>query len=275
MKRTAKAARARSAAHAAAAAAALVLAALLPAGAAGAQEFAGPEPPLGASPSGLLERALPQASRRTAFEALAIRWFGLPELGTASAAVAGGWRGVRAAAGLSRTGEEPAGWSALAAAGGWCDASAGAAMRAVLRRSREGGGASIWGLETGVGAWARAAPRVKIWASAPQLWTQGEAPPLARRLELGLSVRGDEIEAWLSRAVAPGAPEGLRGEHTAGLAVRASALMLWAQVADQPPRGGFGLAIAWRSLRIACESDTHPVLGETTRIAVGSGSAAP
>jgi len=239
------------------------------------QEFEGAAPVIHESAALLLERGLPPAAASARFEAIAVRWFGLDELATSSLAVEGGWRGARTALGVSRTGQAELGWSALAIAGGWADARGGAAVRAVLRGQSGEGGGGTRGIEAGAGAWAAASRLVRVWASAPQLWMDGEAPPLERRLELGVRWSAGEVELWLSHAMAPGAAGDLRGEHAAGVAAHAGPITVWTHVQDAPPRGGFGLVIHWRGLEVACQSDTHPVLGETFRLGIAAGSGAP
>src|SRR5205823_2242052 len=64
------------------------------------------------------------------------RWFGLEALATRQIAVCGGWHGVRAAFGVSQTGEPELGWTALGAAAGGTSHAAGAALRVVARRDR-------------------------------------------------------------------------------------------------------------------------------------------
>jgi hypothetical protein len=249
----------------------LTLALLAAPRAATPQDFAAPGAPLGGTPSSFLERALPPSGGGIRFESNGIRWFGLTELSTASAALGASWRGGRVALGLSRTGEADLGWSALALAAGWADRRSGAAARLLGRRmtSASSGG----GVETGAGAWAEAATGVRLWASAPQLWTHGAAPPLSRRLEIGVALRTGEIEAWASRASSPGAPQGLRGEHAAGVAARMEAAALWAELRDRPARAAFGLSLAWKGTVVACQVDGHPVLGDTWKLGLAMGAA--
>ena len=238
---------------------------------AAAQEFTAPSPLPAESMARLLEQALPPATPGARFESNAIRWFGLDELATASAALGGSWRQGRAALGLSHTGRGELGWSAAALAGGWTDGHSGAAVRGVLRVSQAASGPPRPGAEAGAGAWADAGDRLRLWASAPQLWTDGEAPPLERRLELGAALRTGDLELWLARRAAPGASGGLRGEHAAGLAVSAGTLTLWTHVEDAPARGGFGLSVRWHGLGLSFASDLHPVLGETLALGLTAG----
>src|SRR5262249_4611476 len=58
----------------------------------------------------LLEHGLPAAPVVWAATVLAIRWDGLAELDTRSAAATIGWRSARAAVGVSQTGEGEIGW---------------------------------------------------------------------------------------------------------------------------------------------------------------------
>jgi hypothetical protein len=258
----------RHSARAGAVAAALLLAPRLAAG----QEFAAAAPLPAESQARLLEHGLPPAAPGARFESIAIQWFGLSELGTASAVLGGGWRGGRAALGLSHTGRGELSWSAAALAGGWTDGHTGAALRGVARVRQGENGAPLPGAEAGAGAWADAGDRLRLWASAPQLWLDGEAPPLERRLELGASLHAGELELWLARRSAPGSSGGLRGEHSAGLTARAGALTLWTHLEDAPARGGFGLAVIWRGLGLSFASDLHPVLGETLAFGLTAGA---
>jgi hypothetical protein len=120
------------------------------------------------------------------------------------------------------------------------------------------------GVEAGAGAWVEAADGVRVWASAPQIWTGGMAPPLARPLELGVRV-GDENAAWL-RLVAPRA--GDDGERALGVSLYVAPLQAWAEVRDAPLRGSIGISAAISALRVDVRVDAHPVLGETTRLAL-------
>jgi len=237
-----------------------------------AQEFAAPAPLPSESEARLLEQALPPAAPGARFQSIAIQWFGLAELGTASAALGGSWRGGRAALGLSHTGRGELGWSAAALAGGWTDGHTGAALRGVVRLRQDSDGAPEPGAEAGAGAWADAGDRLRLWASAPQLWQDGEAPPLERRLELGASLRAGDLELWLARRSAPGSSGGLHGEHSAGFAAHAGALTLWTHLEDAPARGGFGFAVSWRGLGLSFASDLHPVLGETLALGLSAGA---
>jgi len=256
--------------------ASLVLVACSWARASQSQEFSAPEPPWTESGPALLERGLPMRAAGASFAALATRWLGLPELVTASVAAGGSWRAVRFAAGASHTGEGEIAWSAWALAAGWAGPRAGAGLRACVRDqpvSRDTPPAR--GVEVGAGAWAVAAPGTRVWASAPQLWQEGEAPPLSRPLEIGVSARVLDLDVWLVRAASPGGARGLRGEHAAGLAARSGPLALWAEIRDRPPRGGVGLEVRVRALRISFSVEDHPLLGETARWGVATAGRAP
>jgi len=248
-------------------------------GAARAQDFASPAPAWPPRPAtAMLERGLPAADPGAAIEGVTTRWHGLAELTTRTAAGALGWRALRIAAGLSQTGEPDVGWTALALAAGAAGPAGGGALRAAARRDRttpfgfDARGADV-GVEVGGGAWVEATPRLHVWASAPQLWTRGAAPPLARPLELGAALDLGGVMAWLGRSGVAGAPGGGRAEHALGLATSAGPLDLWLAARDQPLRGGGGLAVRARALRVAAEVESHPVLGETARMALAIGGA--
>lgn len=261
------------------AAAALLAFALVPAPGARAQDFApaaaaGPQP----GPAALLERALPEAAGHLALEAASARWFALPDLGTRSLSLLVPARTLRLAAGLSQTGDGELGWTCAALAAGAATADFGFALRAAARRDRAGGGlltsdaALGAGLEAGGGAWIAPAPGLRLWASAPQLWTEGEAPPLARPLELGAGFEGGALAAWLSL----GAPRaGDDGARTAGVSVAAGPLRAWAEGRDAPARGVLGLAADAGPLRVAARIEGHPVLGETATLSLALRRAGP
>ena len=254
-------------------AAALALALSLPgAPPARAQDFtpglaSGPQPGAAA----LLERALPQGPPAWGTEATSTRWFALPDLQTRALAAQAGARSVRVAAGLSQTGGPELGWTAAALAVGGAGPEGGAAVRAIARRERAAGPlatrglAQGAGLEAGAGAWLLAAPGLVLWASAPQLWTRGEAPPLARPLELGARLDRAGSATWLALS-APVA--GLDGERAAGVRLGTRTLALWAEARDAPWRASVGLEARLRTLALRCRVDAHPVLGETTTLAL-------
>ncbi len=249
--------------------------AVLAARTAAAQEFADPAPPGSGSAAALLERGLPGGGPGASVEAISTRWFALPDLVTRSVALGGGWRSARFALGVSRTGEGEVGWTSCHAAGGWTGPGVGAALRGCVRRYPAPGGAALAGGEVGAGAWASASPDLRLWASAPQTWTGGEAPPLERRLELGALVELPGLDLWLARAAAPGGARGLRAEHAVGLAARGGPLTAWVEVRDRPPRGAVGVASRMGALRVAAEVESHPVLGETVRLGLGLARGVP
>jgi hypothetical protein len=238
-----------------------------------AQEFAAPDPAGEPGLSALLERGLAPAADGIGASALAIRWHGLPELDTRSVAVGVGWRSARAALGVSQTGEADLGWSALAVAAGHAAERGGFALRGCARRRRplEEGGHAESGGEVGAGAWVAATPSTVVWASAPQLWTRGDPPPLERWLEIGTRVRIADARLWLARAAAPGSPRGMRAEHLAGIAVPCGPAAVWLEARDHPARGGLGLAVGARTIRVHAAFEGHPVLGETVRLALAWG----
>ena len=239
-----------------------------------AQDFTAPAPAWPPDPGcALLESGLPAATAVPVLEGAVTRWHGLAALTTRAAAAAGGWRAFRVALGLSQTGESDVGWTAIALAVGAAGRGGGGALRAVARRDRtspfgfDDRGAAL-GLEVGGGVWIEAAARINVWASAPQLWTPGAAPPLARPLEIGGAMDLGGVAMWLSRAAVAGYPRGGRGEHAAGVATDAGPLGVWLVARDQPPRGGLGVAVRARGLRVAAEVESHPVLGETARMSL-------
>lgn len=238
-----------------------------------AQDFATATTPVAFPASDFLERGLPRADPAAALELAAARWHGLPELTTRSASGAFGWRAARLGLGLSQTGVPDLGWTALALALGIADSSGGAAVRALARRDRTAAfgfddvGAAV-GAEAGAGGWVAVTPRLTLWASAPQLWTAGEAPPLARALEIGAVVRAGSLVLWLGRAAIPGALRGARGEHAAGAGTTIGPLWIAIAARDQPLRGGLTVAADAGPAGIAAAVESHPVLGETVRLAL-------
>jgi hypothetical protein len=242
-----------------------------------AQDFAAPGPAWPPAPAcAALERGLPAASPSASLAGTVTRWDGVAALVTRGAAAGSGWGALRVALGLSQTGEPDVGWTALGLAVGAAGAGAGGALRAVERRDRttpfglDAHGARV-GLEVGGGAWVEATTGVHVWASAPQIWIQGEAPPLARPLEIGGAVDLGGAQLWLSRAGVVGHPRGSRGEFAAGLATAAGPMAVWLFAREQPPRGGVGVSAGTRTLRVAAEVEGHPVLGETARMSLGLG----
>jgi hypothetical protein len=244
-----------------------------------AQDFsapAGSDGPRSGSAGAMLEDGLPAIGSAPALELSAVRWFGIADLTTRWVAAGAGWRVLRVAAGLSQTGVPDVGWTALGAALGIADSAGGAAVRAVARRDRtsrfgfDAEGAEV-GLEVGGGAWVAVAPGFTLWASAPQLWTRGEEPPEARALELGGVARVGTVSVWLARAAVPGFPRGARGEHAAGLATSLGPMALALTARDQPLRGGVSLAARARQLTATAGVESHPLLGETVRLALAIG----
>lgn len=234
-----------------------------------AQEFSDAAPVGQRSIAALLERGLASADSGLAASALGTRWHGLAEMETRAVAVGLGVRSVRLAVGLSQSGERDLGWSQLALGAGGAGERGGFALRGALRRrAMDAGERDDTGGEVGAGAWVTAAPTIVVWASAPQLWTRGDPPPLERWLEIGARLEREEAHIWLSRAAAPGAPRGLRAEHLAGLLVPAGPAAVWIEARDHPARGTLGLAVATATLRVAAAVESHPVLGETVHLTV-------
>ena len=238
-----------------------------------AQDFASPALAWpGGSPLAVLERGLPPAEGGASLAGSSTRWFGIPELTTRAVGLAGSWRGARGAAGLSQTGDPELGWTALGLALGGAGKSGGGALRAVARRDRhprpeDGALGPGVGLEAGAGAWAETGGGITLWASAPQIWLRGAAPPLARGLEIGGAFRAGGTGGWLLRRVTPG-DDGADPAHEAGLALDLGPFSAWARAADGPLRGGIGLAARSRVAEAAVEVSSHPVLGETVSLAV-------
>jgi len=250
---------------------ALALAGLLVAAAGAAQDFASALPPLTGDGLAFLEQGLPPGRAAWSMESSSVRWFGSSELVTGSLAVGGAWRSARGQIGVSRTGQGGLGWSAAAAGAGVGGVDRAVAIRACARRSVSGES----GAEFGLGAWSRVGGSVRLWASAPQAWTDGEPPPLERHLELGILWHADAVRAWLQRSGAPAGHEGLASDHAAGVALAGRGLLTWIALRDRPVRGGFGIAAGRGGLRVAMSIDSHPVLSETVRITIAwTGAAA-
>jgi hypothetical protein len=248
-------------------------------GRARAQDFSAPadvDGPLSAAAGGLLEQGLPALRPGPSLELAAVRWFGLAELTTRWVAAEAGWRALRAGAGLSQTGDPDLGWTALGAALGIADSSGGAAVRAVARRDRtsrfgfDAEGAAV-GVEIGGGAWVQVTPALTLWASAPQLWTRGAAPPQVRALEMGGVARVGTLAIWLARAAVPGWPRGGRGEHAGGVATSLRPVAIALTARDQPLRGGVSVAARAPRVTAIAGVESHPVLGETLRLALAIG----
>ena len=236
-----------------------------------AQDFAAAAPALAEDdPLSFLDRGLPPGAQGIAAIAASTRWWGLRDLETHAVAANAAWRSLRTAAGVSQTGTPDLGWTALALAVGGATEDAGSALRACVRADRD----AAWsparvvsttaGLELGGGAWLTAAPGVRLWASAPQLYTRGSAPPLSRALELGVRAGGD-TGAWLTLR-APGADN--EGERSLGVAVAVASFVAWAEARDGPLRGTAGVRAAVGRLHVDARVDSHPALGETMRMSV-------
>jgi hypothetical protein len=245
--------------------------AFLPPSGALAQDFASPAPPAAATPATFLERGLPAPKVSLAAEALATSWYEVPGLTTRAVALAGGWRAVRAAAGLSRTGDAELGWTSGACALGVALKGAGAALRAAARRDQAPGALDAalgpgLGLEAGGGAWVEAGAGITLYASAPQIFTRGVSPPIERGLEIGAMFVMDDLSLRLTRVSARGGAGA--AQHEAGLALSAGPLTAWLEARDQPARGALGLAARARFITVAGAVESHPVLGQTVRLSL-------
>jgi hypothetical protein len=253
---------------------------VLSAGAAVAQDFGSASPPgPRESPCAFVEDGLPPASPVGAEVSFA-RWWGLPGLETRAIAGVAGLRSARIAAGLSQTGDPEIGWNTAALALGVARPAGGAGLRVLGRRDRTiapGSDAAAHlesraGLEVGGGAWLEAARGLRLWASVPQAWVGGAAPPMDRPLEIGGSYEygeaedGGDLLLWVTR----GSPSGdSPADHGAGAALCSGPITAWALVRDRPLRGGIGLAARARGLLLATEVESHPDLGETVRLSAG------
>ncbi len=246
---------------------ALVTLATSNSGFANAQDFASTSPATSFDTFALLEHALPFPDRGVTAMAASTRWWGLRELETRAVAMGASVRALRMAAGLSQTGAPELGWTTVALAVGGVLPGAGAALRVVTRHDRD----APWspslavddraGFTVGAGAWLEPAPALRVWASAPQVRTRGQPPPLERTLQFGLCA-GTESAVWCSLR-APRA--GDDGERTLGVVLAVSPLEAWAEVRDAPLRGSAGLGVSVRAVRVGVRADSHPVLGETYR----------
>lgn len=240
-----------------------------------AQEFApgscGPD----ARAAVLLDRALGGVPG-AALESHVTRWFALPELETRALAAGVRVRSLSLAAGVASVGEPDFGWNAAAVALASGADAAGVAVRALARRERAAGALAWEGLasgasfEAGAGAWLSPVSGMLVWGSAPQLWTRGEAPPLARPLQIGLRAAGPPLRGW----VALDAPRGgLDGARTLGLELARGGLALWSEAHDQPWRASLGLRARWHRACFVASVDAHPELPETTHFGVSLGAA--
>ena len=239
-----------------------------------AQDFDLPAPAWPPGPASLLlERALPPAAATPVIETGIVCWHGLDALVTRAIAAGGGWRALRAGLGLSQTGEPDLGWTTLATVLGATVPGAGASARVAARRDRttafgfDARGAVV-GAEAGGGAWIDAGRGIHAWAFAPQMWTRGGVPPLARPLEIGAAADLGGITLWLSRA---GGTGGSGGGREGGLSARAGPLALWLTARDRPLRGGLGVAARTGLFSARCQVESHPVLHETARLSMTFG----
>lgn len=246
---------------------------LMPAMRASAQDFAGASPPAAFDGDAFasLERALPSASRTFTAAVSNTRWWDLIELETRAAVIGAGWRGARAAMGLSQTGTPDLGWTTLGLSAGGAASDGGAAIRLCGRVERDApwsaarAVSNAAGVELGAGAWLVPASGMRVWASAPQMWMRGPSPPLVRPLEVGLRA-GESSGVWL-RVRAPSA--GDDGERALGVALELAPFHAWAEVRDAPLRGSAGVRARVAALQADVRVDVHPVLGESVRVALG------
>jgi len=234
-----------------------------------AQEFAGSTPSgesrgLGA----MLEHGL-VGPTTFGVETGVTRWFALPDLQTRTAALGLSARSLHVTAGVAATGEREWGWNTAAMAVGVAQPTFAVAMRAAFRRDRDWWGAPpgvlgrATGAEAGAGAWLQAAAMVRVWVSAPQIWTRGTAPPLARALESGVRVGDDGLTGWLALRAPTATDDGAR---VAGASLARGGLACWAEVTDGPLRASVGVRAELVGLACGVRLDAHPVLGETTRL---------
>jgi hypothetical protein len=232
-----------------------------------AQEFEAAAP-FGAATAGTsgaataIDRGLPGTGRIELAASIVSR-YAVPEL-TSQALVLGAGAGVvRGALGVAEFGPPDLGWAALAGAVGVCTPSGGAAVRGVVRRDQRGG--SPVGLELGGGGWVRFEP-LTVWASAPQSWTDGPAPPLSRPLTIGAAIDAGGARAWIDRVAAITAD----GDAlAAGIAFVTPSACVWVGARDRPVRGSVGARVRWTLLTLESEVESHPVLAETVRVSVG------
>lgn len=246
---------------------------------AGAQDFTSPGTgsPVDTRGSGAwIETGVPPPDPGWAGEAFTIEWHGLPDLATRGLSAGFGFAAARIAVGGSQTGTPDLGWSSLGGAVGFAGDAIGVGVRAVARRDRTRAffaapEANATGAEVGLGACAVAASGVTLWASAPQVWLAGAAPPMRRSLELGGAIEVGELRAWWARRAVPALSRGMRAEHAAGLAIAGDPLTVWLEAQDQPLRGGLGARGRVGSVWVAASIASHPVLGETVRAGLGLG----
>lgn len=238
---------------------------------ASAQEFAGTTPGAQArGPGAVLEWGLVGAPA-TGMDVAVTRWFALPTLQTRAAALGAVFRSLHVALGAASTGEPDVGWDALAIGVGVGRPVCGVGIRAAVRRDRDWVAAPAGvlgravGAESGAGAWLQPGARVRVWVSAPQLWQRGVAAPLARPLESGVRLGDAQCAGWL---VLRAASVGDDGARAAGLWLGRGPLACWAEVSDTPLRASVGVRAVRGMLACGARLDTHPVLGETTRLSL-------
>jgi hypothetical protein len=216
------------------------------------------------TPSAFLERGLPPARAGLGFEAASARWMGVEGWSTAALAGLASLGPACLAAGVSRTGDAALGWHSVGVALGARAAHAGAALRALGRRDRAeqpGPLDAVLGAEAGGGAWARAGEAVELWASAPQLWTGGVGPPLARALEIGGAVRAGDVRVWVAHGFARRAAS-MTTRRSAGAALTAPSGSIALHVRERPLRGGASACARAGAVRAGVGVESHPALGE-------------
>jgi hypothetical protein len=244
---------------------------------AAAQEFAsaapsGPEP----GASSLIERSLPAppegaATARASAECTLTRWNALDDFTTRAAAIMGAWHAGRIALGISSTGDAELGWNAAAIAAGVTTSRAGAALRVIGRRDRsppEVGAMRSTGFEVGAGFWSRIGEAFTLWMSAPGMVGAGEPPPLERGIESGVRASSGTLSAWAA-LIAPSSGDASMS-RVAGVLCRSRTAQLWIEGRTAPLRASAGLALSRGHLRIAIQTDEHPVLGETLHVSLGT-----
>jgi hypothetical protein len=227
--------------------------------------------------AGALDTALPSRSSAFTADALAIGRYALPELSTRALAAGAGWRSLRGSLGISQTGAADVGWSAAALAAGVAHARWGAGLRALARRDQDplarllAADRGIGG-ECGAAAWLDLEGRVTLWASAPQLWVRGAPPPLSRGLTTGIVIDGHDARAWFEHEAGPEAAAA-PASHRAGVALGSGPFRVWVEGFDAPLRGAVGIAAEVPFGRVSAAMESHPVLGETVRLALMLGAA--
>ncbi len=243
-----------------------------------AQEFAPVVPPaLASSAAALLDLGLPPRDARAEWASGVARPFGLSELDAGWVAGGGGFRSLRVALGVARSGETWLGWETLGAGAGLARDDAGVAVRGVARRDRAPEALGIpdepavlaSGAEIGAGGWIRIAPNASAWVAHPQIATRGAAPPLRRSLEAGLAWRSGPACAWLVREAASRSRSS--DAHRAGLALGVPRAWVWAEWRDAPLRASLGAAARAGAIAVAASADMHPVLPPSARMSLSFG----